>query len=97
MIRPLRDKILLENVQEEDTRMQGGIYIPEAAQQKSERFVVVAIGTGGKDGNGDQIEFPVEPGDWVLTTQYGGTEVEHEGKKYRIVSYLDILAKVERS
>ena len=57
MIKPLGDKILLENIVAQDDNMQGGIYIPDAAQKKSEKFVVAAIGTGGKDGKGDEIEF----------------------------------------
>lgn len=95
MIKPLGDKVLLENVVAEDAGMQGGIHIPQASQKKSEKFIVTAIGTGGKDGKGDTIVFPVEVGDEVLVTQFGGTEVKHDDKSYRIVSYLDILAKIE--
>ena len=36
----------------------------------------------------------IKPGDIVLYKPFGGTEVESEGKKYLIVPYADIYAKV---
>ena len=36
----------------------------------------------------------ISVGDVVLFKEYGGTETEFEGKKYLIIPYADILAKI---
>ena len=36
----------------------------------------------------------VKPGDVVVYKPYGGTEVDIENKKYLILPYADILAKI---
>ncbi|MCH2176322.1 MAG: co-chaperone GroES [Lentisphaeria bacterium] len=92
-IQPLGDRVLVQAVT--DTQeMQGGIYIPDSAQEKPQEATVVALGTGGKDKNGDEIVFNVKVGDIVLTSKYGGTEVKSEGEEYKILSQGDILAVV---
>ncbi|MFW5802300.1 MAG: co-chaperone GroES [Verrucomicrobiota bacterium] len=92
-IRPLGDRILVEAIEEEEV-VKGGIVIPDTAKEKPQEATVVALGTGGKDDNGNPIEFEVKEGDKVLTTKYGGTEVKIDDKEYKIFSSKDILAIV---
>ncbi len=42
-IRPLRDRIIVERIDEEETS-KGGILIPDTAKEKSQEGKVVAVG-----------------------------------------------------
>ena len=90
-IQPLGDRVLVEPCEEEETE-QGGIIIPDSAQEKQQWAKVVALGTGKKDENGKTIPFEFKEGDTVLTSKYGGTEISLEGQDYKILSASDILA-----
>ena len=92
-IQPLGDRVLLELCENKE-QMKGGIFIPDAAQEKPQEFRVVALGTGKNDENGNKIPFDVKVGDIVLTSRYGGTEVKVDGNEYKIVNQDDILAVI---
>jgi len=72
----------------------GGIVLPDTAQEKPQEAEVVSLGTGGKDDNGNDIEFTVKVGDKVLISKYGGTEVKIDGDDMMIMSESDILGIV---
>ena len=93
-IQPLGDNVLIEAV-EESEEVKGGIVIPDSAQEKPQEAVVVALGTGGKDKDGNDIKFDVKEGDKVLTRKYGGTDVKYDETEYKIVSQSDILAVIK--
>lgn len=90
-IRPLGDRILVEAV-EEKQEAKGGIIIPDIAKEKPMECRVVALGTGKTDENGNKVPFEMKSGDRILVSKYGGTEVNLEGKQYRIFSSEDALA-----
>ena len=92
-IQPLGNRVLLEAIEVEE-QMAGGIIIPDSAKEKPMESKVVALGTGGIDDKGNKIPFDVKVGDIVLTNKYGGTEVKHKDKEYKIVNASDILAIV---
>ena len=92
-IKPLGDRVLLE-LADTVEEMKGGILIPDSAKEKPQEYVVIALGTGKTDDNGNKIAFDVKVGDKVLTSRYGGTEVKVGDKEYKIVSQDDILAVV---
>ena len=90
-IKPLGDRVLIEQVEAiEET--QGGIIIPDSAKEKPQEYKVVALGTGGKDKDGNDIAFEVAVDDIVLTSQYGGSNIKMGNKEYKIVAASDILA-----
>lgn len=91
-VQPLGDRILVEHIEERE-QIKGGIIIPDAAKEKSQEAVVVALGTGKKDDKGNLSEFFVSVGDRVLISKYGGTEVKLGEKSYMLVRSDDILAK----
>ena len=64
----------------------GGIIIPDTAKEKPRFAKVVSIS------NIENIEIAV--GDTVFFKEYAGTEIEFEGKKYLVIPYADILAKI---
>ncbi len=92
-IRPLGDRVLVERVDETETK-KGGIIIPDTAKEKPQEGKVVAIGTGKLDDNGKKIPFNVKKGDKVLMPKYGGTEVKIDDKEYQIVREEDVLAVI---
>ena len=93
-IRPLGQRVLVKRLDEEETSA-GGIIIPDSAKEKPQEAKVVSLGTGGKDDDGNAIEFTVSEGDTVLISKYGGTDVKVDGDDLLIVSESDILGIVE--
>lgn len=92
-IKPLGDRVLVEPAEEKETK-KGGIIIPDSAKEKPTESVVVALGTGKVDDNGNKVPFEVKKGDVVLVSKYGGTEIKLNDKDYKILNSDDILAIV---
>jgi len=92
-IRPLGDRVLVEPAEEKEQK-KGGIIIPDSAKEKPTESVVVALGTGKTNDNGEKVAFEVKKGDRVLVSKYGGTEIKIDGKEYKILNSDDILAVV---
>jgi len=93
-LKPLGDRVLVEPVEEKETK-KGGIIIPDTAKEKPTEGLVVALGTGKTDDNGKKVPFEVKKGDRVLISKYGGTEIKLDGKEFKILNSDDILAVVE--
>jgi chaperonin GroES len=87
-IRPLADRVLIEPAPAEETTA-SGIIIPDTAQEKPQRGVVVAVGPGKPD-----EPTTVKVGDSVLYGKYSGTDLNVEGNDYMIMRESDILAIV---
>ena len=94
MIKPLGNRVLVERV-EAETKTAGGLFLPDTAKEKPQEAIVRAIGTGGRDKDGNIIPFNVAVNDKVLITKYGGTEVTLNGTTYTILSENDILAVID--
>lgn len=67
--------------------------IPEKAQGKVASGTVVAVGSGGRNDQGQNIPLTVKEGDKVLLPEYGGQKVEIENKEYYLFRDSDILGK----
>ena len=94
-IRPLRDHILIEPIKEEE-KTKAGIFLPDtASKEKSEQGKVIAIGEGKKTDDGKIIPLSVKPGDKVLFSKYGPSEIKVDDKEYLIAKEEDILAVIE--
>ena len=86
-LQPINQQVILDITDPKDEqRTASGIIIPDVAREKPKTGVIVWMGA---------IEnAEVKPGDTVLYKPFGGTEVEFEGKKYLILPYADIFARV---
>jgi chaperonin GroES len=93
-LKPLGDRVLVEPVEEKETK-KGGIIIPDTAKEKPTEGIVRALGTGKTDDEGKKLPFEVKVGDRVLVSKYGGTEIKLDGKEYKILNSDDILGVVE--
>ena len=90
---PLGDKIVLKQLEAEETT-KSGIVLPGQAKEKPQEAEVIAVGPGGVV-DGKEVVMQVKVGDKVIYSKYAGTDVELEGEKYIIVKQNDILAIVE--
>jgi chaperonin GroES len=86
-LQPVNQHVILDITESGDERRtSSGIIIPDTAKEKPKIAPVVWMSTI------DNAE--VKPGETVLFKPFSGTEVEFEGKKYLILPYADILAKI---
>jgi len=92
-IKPLGQRVLVKRLDAEEVSA-GGIVLPDTAQEKPQEAEVVALGTGGKDENGNDITFSVEEGNKVLISKYGGTDVKVNGEDLLIINEGDILGVI---
>jgi chaperonin GroES len=83
-VRPLRDRLLVERIEEQEQRV-GGIIIPDTAKEKPQQGRVVAVGKGRVNDRGEVFPLDVKAGDTVLFGKYAGTEIKIEGKEYLIL------------
>ena len=91
-IQPLGDKVLVRPLTQEETT-KSGIVLPDVAKEKPQEGEVVAVGKG-KYIEGKLVPLDVKPGDRILFTKYGPTEIEFEGQELLIVSEGDILGVI---
>lgn len=91
-IRPLADRVVVKLVKEEKTA--GGLFLPDAAQEKPQTGEVLAVGTGKKTDDGKVIPVDVKVGEKVLFAKYSGTEVKLDGETYLLLAEKDILGVV---
>ena len=92
-LRPLDDRVVVETL-EAEAKTAGGIVLPDTAQEKPQRGKVLAVGVGKLLDSGKRGELSVSIGDEVIFGKYGGSDVEVEGKEYKILRESDILAKI---
>jgi chaperonin GroES len=92
-IKPLEDRIIVKQVEAEQTTA-SGLVIPDTAKEKPQEGEVLAVGPGRIDDNGNRVPLDVNVGDKVIYSKYGGTEVKYGGDEYLILSARDILAIV---
>jgi chaperonin GroES len=86
-LQPLDDRVLVRpNAVEEKTP--GGILLPDTAKEKPQEGEVVAVGTD------EELQKVIHPGDRILFTKFGGSEVRLEGQTYVILQRSDILGKI---
>ena len=87
---PLHDRVLVERVESEE-KTAGGLMIPDSAKEKPAEGVVVAVGAGAKDEDGDRISMDVKEGDKILFGKWSGTEVTIDGEELLIMKESDIM------
>ena len=94
-IKPLEDKVLVK-IAEAETTTASGLVIPDSAAEKPQEAVVIAVGPGRLDDNGNRVAVDVKEGDTVIFSKYGGTELKYDGQEYLLLSARDLLAVIEK-
>ncbi|MEN8123919.1 MAG: co-chaperone GroES [Bacteroidota bacterium] len=84
---PVNQNVLLDITEDKkEQKTASGIIIPDSAVIKQNIAKVIAI---AKIDNAE-----VQSGDKVLYKEFSGSEVKFEGKKYLLIKYDEILAKI---
>ena len=94
-IKPLEDRIVIKQIEAEQTTA-SGLVIPDTAKEKPQEGEVVSVGPGRIDDNGNRVPLDVAVGDRVIYSKYGGTEVKYDGQEYLLLNARDILAIVTK-
>src|SRR2546430_14096989 len=74
-VRPLRDRILVQRVEESEQRI-GGVIIPHTAQEKTPNAKDVALGNGRVNDQSDIFPPDVKAGEDGLLGKYARTHVQ---------------------
>ena len=84
---PLGDKVVLKQLEAEETTA-SGIVLPGNAQEKPQQAEVIAVGPGGVV-DGKEVKMQ------VIYSKYAGTEVKLGDEEFIVVRQNDIVAIVE--
>ena len=87
---PLHDRVLVRRTEGEE-KTKGGLIIPDSAKEKPAEGVVVSVGAGARDEDGERIPMDVKEGDRILFGKWSGTEVTVDGKEMLIMKESDIM------
>jgi len=95
-IKPLGDRCVVRPLTDEEAGIvsASGIIIPDTVnKEKPGQGVVVAVGTGKWDEDGEKrIPMEVKEGDKIVFSKYGYDEVKVDDTEYYIVGESSILA-----
>ena len=90
---PLGANVMIRRLRA-DEKTAGGIFLPDAAQEKPRQGRVLSVGDGRLLPDGTRVPNQVSEGDRVLFNSYAGTEVTVDGKEFLMMSEDEILAVV---
>jgi chaperonin GroES len=94
--RPLHDRILVERI-EAEAKTAGGIIIPDTAKEKPQEGLVISVGNGAINEDGDVRPLDVKAGDRILFGKWSGTEVKLDGKDLLIMKESDVMGIIDTS
>ncbi len=95
-IRPLYDRVVVKRVEDKETAMQGGLYIPDSAKEKPQEGEVVAVGKGKRLEDGKLVALDVRVGDRILFGKYSGSDIKLDGEEYMIMREDEILGILDK-
>ena len=90
-LRPLGNHVWVELI-DKNERTAGGLYIPDAAKEKTQTAQVLATGPGKHNVNGDLIPMQVTIGDTIFFGKFSGIQA---GDKFMELKEEDILGIIE--
>jgi chaperonin GroES len=95
-IRPLYDRVAVKRLDDKETKLQGGLYIPDSAKEKPQEGEVVAIGKGKLLEDGKLVPLQVQVGDRILFGKYSGSDFKLDGQEYMIMREDEILGILDK-
>ncbi len=93
-ITPLSDRVLVQRVDQTESK-KGGIIIPDTAKEKPQEGKVIAVGKGKVNEDGKLQPLDVKKGDKVLFSKYSGAEINIAGVEHLIIREDDVLGVIE--
>src|ERR1700679_1087254 len=95
-IKPLRDRVIVRRLGEEE-KTKGGIIIPDSAKEKPQEGEVIAVGSGKVLDDGKVSPLEIKKGDRILFGKYSGTDVKIDGEELLMMKEEDILGIIEQT
>ena len=92
-LKPIGDRVIVQRLGSAE-KSRGGLYLPDAAQEKPQEGKVIAVGTGKMLKSGKVVPLAVKPGDRIIFVKYSGSEIKVDEKEYVFLNEDDILAIV---
>jgi chaperonin GroES len=93
-IQPLFDRVLIKRKEQSRTTA-SGLILPGTDQDKINQGVVVAVGTGIADDNGNKSDLEVSNGDLVVFGKYAGNTINgDDGEELLILKEKEILGVI---
>ena len=89
-IKPLEDRIVIKQIEAEQTTA-SGLVIPDTAKEKPQEGEVVSVGPGARDDSGKVNPLELKAGDRILFGKWSGTEVKIDGEDLIIMKESDVL------
>ena len=93
-LQPLGDRIVVER-EESLEQTAGGIFLPNASQDKPSRGTVISVGDGRILKDGSRSPLQLKPGDQVIFASYGPNEIKLGEDEYLLMREDDVLAVIE--
>ena len=97
MLRPFDARVVVKKPHREE-QTASGIFLPDTASEQGQTALgkVIAVGPGSRNMNdGQPMPMEVKVGDTIVYTKFSGTEIEHNGEQFFVVTERDIIAVVE--
>ena len=93
-LQPLGDRVVVER-EDAETTTAGGIVLPDSAQDKPARGVIVSIGDGKLLDDGSRSTLQVKKGDRVIFSSYSGENFKVGDEELLLMREDEILAIIE--
>ncbi len=91
--KPLHDRVIVRRF-EENEMTPGGLYIPDAAREKTQEGAVIAVGDGKRRDDGTRVTLDVTVGDRIVFGKFAGAEVKLNGEELLIMREDEILMRL---
>ena len=89
-LKPLGNRVIVKALPKEETT-KAGIILPDTVNKESRmEGEIVSVGNGEKVSKLD-----LKPGQKVVFSEYGGSEIKIEGQDYKILNHDDVIAIIE--
>lgn len=93
-LKPLGDRVIVKPDEAEETTA-SGLYLAKETKEKPQSGIVLAVGEGKLDKDGNKVAVPVKVGDKVVYGKFGGTEITVDGEDVLILRGDDLYAVFE--
>ena len=94
-IKPLRDRIIVRRMNEEE-KTKGGIIIPDSAKEKPQEGEIISVGAGKVLDDGKIMPLEVKKGDRILFGKYSGTEIKIDVEELLMMREEEVLGILEK-
>jgi chaperonin GroES len=93
-IQPIGGYILVKPTEKEEQKTASGLIIQSSGNEKPQKGVIVALGTGMRDETGKLVPWNVKVNDAVLFKKYSPEEIKWNNEEYLIMKESDVLAVI---